>query len=235
MHAPRVTAQMKRDALASCPFFQPMRTEDLDAMVAQSQERRVARNTTIFERGDEGSSLMAVLAGRVRVGSTSPEGKEVTHRVIGPGGIFGEIALLDGKPRSAHAIAGEDTTLMVLERRTFLPMLMRDEGMLGRLLGVLCERLRQTTLAVEEIALADVGARLARAIVRLAEEYGRPVPQDGLRIGLKLSDRDLANLVASTRESVNKQISAWRRSGVVTRDGSYLVILDQKRLRALFG
>lgn len=203
-------------------------------MVSQSTERRVARNAVIFEKGDEGHSLLAVLAGQVRVGSISAEGKEVTHRVFGSGEIFGEIALLDGKPRSAHAVASEDTTLLVLERRTFLPLLMRNEGMLSRLLGVLCDRLRQTTLAVEEIALADLPARLARTICRQADEHGRRTPEGAVRLSLKLSDTDLANMVASRRETVNKQISAWRKAGLLTRDGRYLVILDGSRLRRLF-
>ena len=89
MPSPKITTGMKRDALASCPFFQPMRPEELDAMVSQSTERRVARNAVIFEKGDEGHSLLAVLAGQVRVGSISAEGKEVTHRVFGSGEIFG--------------------------------------------------------------------------------------------------------------------------------------------------
>jgi CRP-like cAMP-binding protein len=235
MPSPKVTARMKRDALASCPFFQPMSPEDLDAMVAQSGERRVARGTVIFQKGDDGQSLMAVLAGQVRVGSTSPEGKAMTLRVIGPGEIFGEIALLDGKPRSADAVAIVDTTLMVLERRTFLPLLMANEDMLGRLLGVLCARLRETTLAMEEIAMADLAERLARRLGRLAQEYGRPAPGGGVRIGAKFSDRELANLVASTRESVNKQISAWRKAGILTRDGGYLVILNEGRLQRVLG
>jgi CRP/FNR family cyclic AMP-dependent transcriptional regulator len=231
--SPRITPAMKRDALASSPFFQPMRAEELDAVVAHSTDRRVPRNTVIFEKGDEGHSMMAVLAGRVRVGSTSSEGKELTHRVIGPGEIFGEIALLDGKPRTAHAVAIEDTTLMVVERRTFLPLLLHHEGMVERLLGVLCDRIRRTTTAIEDIALFDLPVRLARLICKLADESGQPMPGGGVRIAVKLSDRDLANLVASTRESVNKQISAWRKIGAVTRDGGFLVVRDRAGLSRL--
>ena len=236
----RITPAMKRDALLSSPFFRPMRTAELDEIVAHASNRRVARGVRIFEKGDEGSSMMAVLAGRIRVGSLSPDGREITHNVIGPGGIFGEIALLDGRPRTAHAVAIEDTTLMIVERRHFLPLLMRHEGMVERLLVVLCDRLRRTTLAVEEIALFDMPARLARVICTMAQETGRALPGSGesgaggVRIDVKLSQRDLATLVASTRESVNKQLKIWRNSGALSQEAGYLVVHDEAALRRLF-
>ncbi len=203
-----------------------MRAQEIDEIVAHASERRVSRGTRVFERGDEGQSMMAVLAGRIRVGSLSPEGREVTYNLIGPGEIFGEIALLDGKPRTAHAVAVEDTTLMTVERRHFLPLLMRHEGMVERLLVVLCDRLRRTTLAMEEIALFDLPARLARVLCKMAEDAGRPLPTGGVRIDVKLSQRDLATLVASTRESVNKQLKVWRDSGAVSLQAGYLVLHD---------
>ncbi len=226
---------MKRDALLSSPFFRPMHPNELDEIVAHASERRVARGTRIFEKGDEGHSMMAVMAGRVRVGSFSPEGREVTYNVIGPGEIFGEIALLDGKPRTAHAVAVEDTTLMIVERRHFLPLLMRHEGMVERLLVVLCERLRRTTVAMEEIALFELPARLARVLCDLAADAGRRLPDGaGLRIDVKLSQRDLATLVASTRESVNKQLKVWRDSGAVSIEAGYIVLHHPEVLRRLF-
>jgi CRP-like cAMP-binding protein len=226
---------MKRDALLSSPFFRPMRPAELDEIVAHASDRRVLRGVRVFERGDEGSSMMAVLAGRIRVGSVSPDGREITHNVIGPGEIFGEIALLDGKPRTAHAVAVEDTTLMVVERRHFLPLLVRHEGMVERLLVVLCDRLRRTTLAVEEIALFDMPARLARVICSLAREAGRPLPDgSGVRIDVKLSQTDLGRLVGNARESVNKQLKVWRDSGILSMDGRYLVLHRPEALQRLF-
>lgn len=225
---------MKRDALLGSAFFRQMRVSELDEILTLAVERRVGKGATIFEKGDAGSSLMAVLIGRVRIGTVSVDGKEVTLNVMGPGEIFGEIALLDGKPRSADAVALDDTTLLVVERRHFLPLLMRHEGLAERVLVVLCDRLRQTSLALEEIALADLPARLARVVCRLSEEYGRVRPIGGVRIDFKLSQRDLASLVASTRESVNKQLRVWRDSGVVEMDGGYLVVMKPASLQAMF-
>ena len=190
----------------------PCEPEELDEILKFASERRVRRGQTIFQRGDNGSSMMAVLRGRVRISSVSGDGKEVTLNVISPGEIFGEFALLDGKPRSNDAAASEDTLLLVVERRHFLPFLAQNQDLTLRLLAVLCDKLRRTSMALEEIALFDLPVRLARVLLKLAEDYGRPSAA-GTRIDLKLSQRDLSNLVASSRESVNKQLRAWRENG----------------------
>lgn len=226
---------MKRDALLASPFFQHMRNEELDEVIGFAVERRVPRGTVIFSKGDEGSSMMAVLAGRVRISAVSADGKEVTLNVIGSGEIFGEIALLDGKPRSADATALEDSVLMVVERKNFLPFLLRNEALVERLLSVLCDRLRKTSLVLEEIALFDLPSRLARLLVKLSQDYGRPAPGGGTRIDLKLSQRDLATLVASTRETVNKQLRGWREQGVVDQLAGYLVVRDAGALERMVG
>lgn len=229
--APRNLAVMKRDALRASSFFAHMKPQELDELIAASSERRVSRGANIFSKGDPGTSMMAVLTGHVRVGSVSLEGREVVLNVIGPGEIFGEMAMLDGKPRSLDAIAAEETTLMVIERRIFIPFLLRHEGLVERMLEVLCDRLRQTSIALEEIALFDLPVRLSRVLVKLADDYGRPC-EEGVRISLKLSQRDLSSLVGSSRESVNKQLSTWREAGLV-QTGGHLIIRDVKLLRQM--
>lgn len=233
MLAPSRLAQMKRDALLTSPFFAHMKPAELDELIASSTDRRAPKGTLIFSKGDPGSFMLAVLAGHIRVGATSLEGREVTMNVIGPGEIVGEIALLDGKPRSADATAAEDTTLMMIERQVFLPFLIRHEGLVERMLVVLCDRLRKTSLALEEIALFDLASRLARLLVKLSDDYGRAVP-GGTRIDLKLSQRDLSNLVASSRESVNKQLRVWREAGLLDMDAGHIVIRNTAAMRALF-
>jgi CRP/FNR family transcriptional regulator, cyclic AMP receptor protein len=209
-----------------------MQPAELDEILKFASERRVRRGQMIFQRGDNGSSLMAVLRGRVRISSVSGEGKEVTLNVINPGEIFGEIALLDGEPRSADANAIEDTTLLIVERRHFLPFLRQSEGLFLRLLAVLCSRLRRTSTALEEIALFDLPVRLARVLLKLAEDYGR-TNSGGTRIDLKLSQRDLSNLVASSRESVNKQLRTWRDSGAVDMEDGFIVLRRPAELQRL--
>ena len=229
-----VTAAMKRDALLSSPFFRSMRPEELDDIVAFATERRYARGETVISKGDPGSSMMAILAGRIRIGNVSQDGKEVTLNVIGPGEIFGEIALLDGKPRSADGVALEATTVLVVERRDFMPFMLRHEGLVERLLVVLCDRLRRTSIALEEIALFDLPARLARLLIKLAADYGRPAVGGGERIDMKLSQRDLSTLVASSRESVNKQLRIWREEGALDLVDGHIILRRPETLRTLY-
>ena len=228
----RLERNAKRDALLGSPLFAAMQPAEVDEILAFASERRVRRGQTIFQRGDNGSSLMAVLRGRVRISSVSADGKEVTLNVINPGEIFGEIALLDGEPRSADATATEDTLLLVVERRHFLPFLRQNEDLFLRLLAVLCRRLRRTSMALEEIALFDLPVRLARVLLKLADDYGRP-NSTGTRIDLKLSQRDLSNLVASSRESVNKQLRAWRETGTVDLEDGFIILRQPGDLQRL--
>ena len=228
----RLDRDAKRAALMVSPLFEAMQPAELDGILNFASERRVRRGQMIFQRGDSGSALMAVLHGRVRISSVSGDGKEVTLNVISPGEIFGEIALLDGQPRSADATAIEDTLLLVVERRHFLPFLRQNEDLFLRLLSVLCSRLRRTSMALEEIALFDLPVRLARVLLKLAEDYGRPGP-GGTRIDLKLSQRDLSNLVAATRESVNKQLRAWREHKVVDLEDGFIVLRRPTELNRL--
>lgn len=223
---------MKHDALLASPFFQHMNADELDEIIGFATERRVTKGTVIFTKGDSGTSLMAVLAGRVRVSSLSADGREVTLNVIGAGEIFGEIALLDGKPRSADATALEDAALMVVERKQFLPFLLKNPALLERMLVVLCDRLRRTSMALEELALFDLPVRLARLLSKMSADYGRPVT-DGIRIDMKLSQRDLATLVASSRETVNKQLRGWREQGVLDLVAGYIVVRDKTALDKL--
>ena len=221
-----------RAALLAAPLFQSMQPGELDEIRRISSERRVRRGQMIFQKGDEGTSMMAVLSGRVRISSVSADGKEVTLNVINPGEVFGEIALLDGKPRSADASATEDTTLLVVDRRHFLPYLQANPDVLLRLMTVLCDRLRRTSIALEEIALFDLPVRLARVLLKLAADYGRQ-GEEGTRIDIKLSQRDLSNLVASTRESVNKQLRAWQALGILDSRHGRTILLDPQKLADL--
>ncbi len=228
----RLGRDARRTALMGSPLFAAMTPDELDAILAMAIEHRYRRGQTIFQKDDPGTAMMAVLTGRVRISTVSADGKEVTLNVISPGEVFGEIALLDGKPRSADATAIEETNLLVLERRDFLPFVLNNQDLTARLLAILCERLRRTSVALEDIALFDLPVRLARVLLKLGDDYGRPT-EAGLRIDLKLSQKDLSNLVAATRESINKQLRTWRESGLVILDAGYLILPKPARLKKL--
>jgi len=210
-----------------------MRAGELDELIAMSSERRVAKAALVFSKGDPGSFMITVLQGRLRVLSTSRDGREVTLNIVAPGEVVGQISLLDGKPRSADAVAVEETIMMVTERRYFLPFLEAHPDFALRLLLVLCGRLRKAFGALEDIALFDLPARLARLLLELAETQGEATAA-GTRISGRLSQRELANLVFSSRESVNKQLRIWREAGVLTTASGHIIILDPASLQGTF-
>src|SRR3546814_1282827 len=124
-----------------------------------------------------------------------------------PGDIFGEIALLDGHPRTADAVALDDCDLLLLERRHVLPCLERQPLACLRLLQVLCQRFRRTSALLEDSLALDVLSRLARCLLRLARAFGRPAPAGGITLDVKLSQQQLAGLIGATRESVKDRKS----------------------------
>ncbi len=222
----------KRELLRGTPLFSILQPPELEEILGFVTERRVEKGTAIMERGEDGSSMMALATGRARVTASSSEGREVTFAILEPGMTFGELSLLDGKPRSATVSAMDDCLVLVVERRDFLRFLRGNADLALRLLALLCERLRNTDIALEEIALMDFPSRLARLVLKLGHQYGEPSSR-GLRIRMKLSQTDLSTLVAATRESVNKQLRAWRDAGIMYEEGGYLFIREMTLLQAI--
>ena len=158
------------------------------------------------------------------------EGREVILDVLGPGEVFGELALLDGEPRSADAVTVEHTELLLLQRDEFVRFLHARPEVAINLLGVLSRRIRRDTQLVQDAAFLDVPARLARTILRLAEpgEDGRPrTPQ--------LTQSDLAAVAGTTRETLNKWLGFFADQGLIQWKDSRVVVLDADRLRVVKG
>ncbi len=226
-------AESHREALLTSHFLlRHLAREELRRLAAGAQMQRYARHATIFQKGDPGNSMMAVIRGRVKICTFSDEGKELVLNIIDQGGLFGEIAVLDGRPRTADAVALEETDLLVLQRSQLLPALTGNPEVAARLLAVLCQRLRQTSEHLEDALLREAPSRLARGLLRLAETFGKPEP-GGVRIGIKLSQQQLGSLIGVSRESVNKLLGDWTRAGQLALDKGHIVIPDRAALQAI--
>jgi CRP/FNR family cyclic AMP-dependent transcriptional regulator len=195
-------------------------------------ERQFLKGEALLERGRLGSSMMILVSGRARVTATSAEGKEVTLMILEAGMTLGELALIDAKPRSADVVAMSNCLVLLLERRDFLPMLSHNPDLALRLMGVLCDRLRATSLALEEVALTDIPTRLASLLLKLGNRYGSDLGR-GRRIQLRLSQGELSSLIASTRESVNKQLRSWREQGILDEEDGHIILRQPDILQAL--
>ena len=223
----------KRQLLSRHVLFGALGPQEIDRILALGRERRVGNGRVLFKKGDPGSSMMAVLRGRVRIGTYSEDGREVILNIIEPGGVVGEMALLDGKERSADATAMGDGALLVIERRDFLPFLERNPQVAVRLLEVLCDRVRKVSALVEDIVFLNLPGRLARLLLKLAELHGTETAGGGRRIEVKLSQKDLGGLIATSRESVNKQLRTWQEEGLIATDRGGIMLLRPAALEEL--
>ncbi len=221
-----------RELLSGHRLFDQLEPPDLDRLMAFARTERYGVNEVIFHKGDPGHSMMAIVAGRIKISSSSPKGKEAVLAVLGEGEILGEMALLDGKPRSADATALEPTELLVLHRREFLPFLERNPNICIRLLVILSDRLRRTSELVEDRAFMSLPSRLAKTLLDLAHSDGREGPE-GVRIDFRMSQRNLGALLGASRESVNKQLGAWQNEGLIRMGRGFLVLRRPDELARL--
>jgi CRP/FNR family transcriptional regulator, cyclic AMP receptor protein len=211
--------------LRRCALFAGLDEAALRALATHAHRRRFTAGETIFRIGAPGQSMMAVLTGTVRISAPSPDGKEIVLADLGAGEVFGEIALLDGKERSADAVALTNCDLLVLERRDMLGYLERHPSIAVKLLEVLCERLRRTDQQIGEIAFLGLPTRLAKALVRL----GGATPQ----AKLALSQRELGSMIGGTRESVNRCLREWHRRGFIELNEGWIIIRDTPALEEI--
>jgi CRP-like cAMP-binding protein len=222
----------KRKLLEHHPLFGRLEPDELDRLVTYMRVARYPRRTVLFRKGDPGNNMMVVVDGRVKVCTHSEDGKELVLNLFSPGEVFGEIALLDGADRTADAVTLDACELLVLERRDFLPFLRGHPDACMRLLAVLCQKLRQTSVLLEEALFLEGPSRLAKRLVHLAEAFGTPVA-DGVRIDLQLSQQQLGNMVGMSRESMNKHLRQWREEDLIRVQEGYYVITDLAALQAM--
>ena len=213
------------------PLFANLSAEHLARLAGLARMHRYARERAIFNEGDPGTALYMIAKGRVKISQSSPDGKERTLVLLGAGDVFGELALLDGDPRSADAVVVEDAELLVVPREEFLSFVMQQPQVAMSLLVVLTKRLRHTNLLVHDAAFFDVRGRLARALLDLARAEGATEP-GGAMVCPKLTQSELASIVGVTRESINKWLRYYERSGILARRRGRLVILNPQRLHA---
>ncbi|CAH2602431.1 Crp/Fnr family transcriptional regulator [Rhodovastum atsumiense] len=218
--------------LAGHFLLRHLQPEELRRLVAGLTTARHARGATIFQKGDPGDSMMAVLRGRVKICTISSEGRELVLNLIDQGSLFGEIALLDGRPRTADAVAIEDCEVLVLPRSRFMPFLMASPELVARLFSVLCQRLRQTSAHLEDTLLRDAPSRLAGGLLRLSETFGRP-GAGGMLLDIRLSQRQIGNLIGISRESINHYLGEWRQAGHIAIEGGMITIRDCHALESI--
>ena len=218
----------KRQLLRSHLFFRELDERIVDRLMPHALTRKIEKGTHLFRKGDVGTNLYAVCAGAVRVSAPSDQGKDAVFNLIVPGEIFGEIAFLDGGPRTADAVMIDSGELMVIERRDFIPLLHDYPELALRLLEILCGRLRHTSEQVEDIVFLGLKARLAKTLLYLDEHSSSEHARQ-----LKVTQREISQMVNVSRESANKQLRKWHRQKWVRLERGGLSILSIDALKRL--
>ena len=203
---PSTAGVEKVQILRKHPLFGKLAPDLLSRLCNYATTRKVKRGAVVISRGDPGTCLFMVAAGTIKIGVQSVSGKDAVFNLIGAGGIFGEIALLDGQPRTADAIAVTNCELLVIERRDFISLVHSNPDTALQIIEVLCERLRRTSTQVEDLMFLDLERRLAKTLLRLSETV--TLAPLGRRV--TITQREIGQIIGMSRESTNKQLRAWQ-------------------------
>jgi len=214
--------------LRKVSLFAGLSDQELEVLADSLGKRTFGKGMIIFHKGSPGQTLYIIESGKVRIFIISESGQEISVNIYGAGDVFGELALLDGLPRSAGAMAMEKTVTLTLHRDDFLRHLEDYPRMAKSIMEVLSTRLRYTTTYAESLSFLDVYGRVAAKLLELADRYG--VQKDGVEIDLRLTQAELATWVVATRESVNKVLGTFRDQGVIKVEAQRITILDRREL-----
>ena len=221
---------MQRKLLQRVPFLAALSGEDLRWLAKRVQRRKYRRGDIIFVKDDPGESMFIVEDGAVRIYVPGTQGADLTLATMQPGEFFGDLSLLDGRPRSASAEAARNATLLTLERGDLRELVeSRPKAALAILMEI-AGRLRETDQMASDLAFLDVSGRLARRLLDLASSNGRD-HDDGVLINATITQEELANMIGVTRESVNRNLGMFRRLGLIASEGRRIVVRDEAGLR----
>ena len=223
------TGDKATDLLLHVPLFRGMPSEMLIELANKLRPVDYRGNTDIFHEGDDGASLFIILEGAVKVYIPALDGREVVLAVLRKYDLLGEMSLLDRAPRSASATTIEPTEMVSLNQGDFLSVLDRYPRAQRAIIDVLVKRMRATNQSIQDAYLLDVPGRLARRLLTIADEHGVST-DEGVDIGLRVSQQELANMIGASRVAVNKQLQTWRRDNIVDVNRQRVTILDQEAL-----
>jgi CRP/FNR family transcriptional regulator, cyclic AMP receptor protein len=222
-----VDVRSTNEALTAVPLFRGLDEDGLETLMRSMRIRRFRRGETIFHVGDPGDALFIVVSGSIKITLPADTGDEAILATLRPGDFFGELALLDGAPRSATAIAIEPTETYILPRERFKDLVASDPVMREAVLATLAAEVRRLTHHVEELHFLDITGRLASRLARMTGEAGAARLDDGaIRLPGPLTQGDLAAMIGCTRQSVNKLLGMFTDDGLIRLERDRIVVLD---------
>ncbi len=210
-------------------IFSDLNEEKLNALENRLINRKYTKGQVVFHKGDDSAGLYIIKKGRVKVFLPSTQGEEVILTILSKGEIIGELSLLDNTKRSATISVIEDSEFLYLSRKDFLNFLSSDFDAVLNVFSMITKRLKDTNDQLEESYFLDITSRIARKIIFLSKQFG--IEENGIiRIGVKITQKDLASMIGATRESVNKQLNLLKKNGLIDMEDGYISILNPERL-----
>jgi CRP/FNR family cyclic AMP-dependent transcriptional regulator len=217
------------EVLHKVPLFSDLNEGELARFAEVTREREYPKNSVILFEDDPGDALYIVSTGQVKVVLIGEDGREVILSVLGDGDFFGEMALIDDEPRSAHVIAMKDSQLLVLRRDDFQSQLREHPTIALKLLRVLVQRLRRADEKIGGLVLLDVNGRVAQLLLDLADEGGGP------KITRRLTHHTIAQMIGSSRETVSRAMRELVERGCIEVSRREITIRQRDALLALAG
>jgi len=224
-----VTKAADESVIRTAPLFSALNDEEAASLRASMTQVKVSKGHTLFKEGDEGDRLYVVLEGKLKLGTTSIDGRENLLSILGPGEMFGELSLFDPEPRTATATAVTDAKLLALAHDQVIGLVTRHPQASLELLRRLAQRLRKSNEILADLVFADVPGRVAKAIIDLGARFGQQ-KDDGLHVNHDLTQEELAQLVGASRETVNKALADFASRGWVRLEPRAVVVLDYERI-----
>lgn len=219
----------EEDVVRTAPLFTALDDASAVSLRASMDSVKIAKGSILFAEGDEGDHLYVIVEGKVKLGTSSGDGRENLLSILGPGEMFGELSLFDPNPRTSTATAVTDAKLLSLGQAKLIPWLADHPPVALHLLAALAQRLRRTNEAVGDLVFSDVPGRVAKALIDLGERFGKQT-DEGLFVHHDLTQEELAQLVGASRETVNKALADFAGRNWLKLDGRAVLITDVERL-----
>lgn len=216
--------------LRQIPLFASLKDEEIEAIFKLSVTKKCSKDTIILLEDEEGDTLFVILKGKVKVTTFSESGKEVIFSILNEGDFFGDMSLLDGKPRSATVISVEESELRLIRRSDFNKLLETHPGIALKLFEELTSRLRKADERIESLALLDVTGRIAGILLQLADERGEK-SDESILIKSRPTHQELANMVGTTRETVTRVLKQLENKKYIYMEGKDLTIINPENFK----
>ena len=219
----------EEEVVRRAPLFTALDEAAAASLRASMDAVKIAKGSILFKEGDDGEHLYIIIDGKLKLGTSSGDGRENLLSILGPGEMFGELSLFDPGPRTSTATAVTDAKLLSLSHEKVIPWLRQNPEVSLQLLTRLSQRLRRTNEAVGDLVFSDVPGRVAKALIDLGDRFGKTTPE-GLLVNHDLTQEELAQLVGASRETVNKALADFAGRGWLKLDGRSVLIADVDRL-----